>query len=274
MRIPSLAATGLSLSLPRLGGHSNSDSDCGSACVTPKREDTSTIWATPHDSYSSSIGVPGCKINTDRVAYWPQSVDCDNICVSLEYDDRRVYLLRIDQSTGAHDVSYDAWNYLYTGKSATEKPTAGGPVAMQYRNVDASRCKSLIHTKDNKLPLSAANSMNFLAGCLAQPDSWVANNYMTLNIVDSICTLGVDEQCKLHWPDANQPSCPHVLGGQVSLKDAPVYNIQYPSGKKVLASSGLPSAGGGDEDNAAGRARCPWVLLAWCFVLFLSCYDF
>ncbi|KAG8408298.1 hypothetical protein J3459_017902 [Metarhizium acridum] len=275
MRIPFLAATGLSLSLPRLGAPSISDSDCDSACVTPKREDISTIWATPHDSYSSSIGVPGCKINTNRVAYWPQSVDCDNICVSLEYEDRQVYLLRIDQSTGAHDVSYDAWNYLYTGKSATEKPTSGGPVAMQYRNVDASKCKSLIHTKDNKLPLSAANSMNFLAGCLAQSDSWVANNYMALNIVDSICTLGVDELCKLNWPDANQPSCPHVLGGQVSLKDAPVYNIQYPSGKKVLASSGLPSAGGGggsssDEDNAAGRSRRSWALLVWCFVFFFS----
>lgn len=137
---------------------------------------------------------------------------------------------------------------------------------MQYRNVDASKCSSLIHTKDNKLPLSAANSMNFLASCLAQPKSWVANNYMALNIVDSICTLGVDELCKLDWPEANQPSCPHTLGALVSLKDAPVYNIQYPSGKKVLATSGQPAAGGGagasggDEDSAASLVR-PGVLL-------------
>lgn len=30
---------------------------------------------TPHDMYSSSVGVLGCKIDTNRVAYWPQSVD-------------------------------------------------------------------------------------------------------------------------------------------------------------------------------------------------------
>ncbi|OAQ59125.1 cerato-platanin [Pochonia chlamydosporia 170] len=259
MRIPSVAATGLSLSLPL--SHLTPDSNIARS----KRDDTTTIWATPHDSYSSSIGVPGCKINTNRVAYWPQSVDCNNICVSLEYQDRQVYLLRIDQSAGAHDVSYDAWNYLYTGKSASDKPTSGGAVAMQYHNVDASKCRSLLHTKDGKLPLSAANSMNFLTSCLAQPQSWVARNYMTLNIVDSICTLGVDEQCKLNWPDANQPSCPHILGGLVSLKNAPVYNIQYPSGKKVLASSGASAigtgSGNGNEENTAGHIR-----QQWCFI--------
>ena len=57
------------------------------------------VWATPHDSYSSSIGVLGCKVNTNRVAYWPGSVDCNNICVSLSYEDRSVNLLRVDQSS-------------------------------------------------------------------------------------------------------------------------------------------------------------------------------
>ncbi|KHN94109.1 Cerato-platanin [Metarhizium album ARSEF 1941] len=268
MRIPSLAATGLSLS--QLGAYHVSAS-----VPPPKRDDTSPIWATPHDSYSSSIGVLGCKINTNRVAYWPQPVDCDNICVSLEYRQRQVYLLRIDQSTGAHDVSYDAWNYLLTGRSATDDPTSGGPVAMQYRNVDASKCKSLIHTKDNKLPLSAANSINFLASCLAEPNSWVAKNYMLINIVDSICTLGVDERCKLDWPEANQPSCPHTLGNLISLKDAPVYNIQYPSGKKVVASSGVSAPGGAEtnpatEDNAARHVPCTWSLLAWWLIWYFS----
>jgi hypothetical protein len=264
MRIPSVAATGLSLSLHHqslFGAHSRAK----------RGDDAITAWVTPHDSYSSSVGVPGCKINTNRVAYWPQSVDCTNICVSLEYQDRQVYLLRIDQSGGAYDVSYDAWNYLYTGEPATEKPTAGGAVAMQYRNVDASYCKSLIHTADNKLPLSAANSMNFLASCLAQPESWVANNYIALNIIDSICTLGVNEQCTLDWPAANQPSCPHTLGNLVSLKNCPVYNIQYPSGKEVLATSGVSDVGAGTgsaEDNSAGLVGCPWVLLA---TMLLAC---
>jgi hypothetical protein len=204
-----------------------------------------TVWATPHDSYSSSIGVLGCKINTDRVAYWPGSVDCNNICVSLSYEGRWVYLLRIDQSQGAHDVSYDAWNYLYTGYSATEKPAAGGAIPMEYTEVDPSYCRDHIYTDRGKLPLSAANSMNFVASCLAQPDSWVAKNHILYNVLDSICTLGHDEKCILDWPAANQAACPHTLGLPESLTDAPVYNIKYPTGETVLAGSGqvVPSSG-------------------------------
>ncbi|KAG5913212.1 hypothetical protein E4U42_001370 [Claviceps africana] len=217
-----------------------------------------TIWATPHDSYSSSVGVLGCKIDTNRVAYWPQPVDCDGICVQVEYQDRRVHLLRIDQSTGAHDMSYDAWNYLYTGYSATERPTAGGAVEMKYRNVDASECRALLRTDGHKLPLSAANSMNFVAACLQRPDSWVANNYVALNIADAVCTLGVDEQCRLDWPGSNQPTCPHVLGRLVALKDRHVYNIEYPTGKSVLAGSGASSSrAGGDDKGASPRLSPP-----------------
>lgn len=225
-----------------------------------------TVWATPHDSYSSSVGVLGCKVDTNRIAYWPSSIDCSNICVSLRYEDRRVHLLRVDQSEGAYDISYDAWNYLYTGHSATDKPTAGGPVEMQYENVDASKCKDLIHTKGNKLPLSAANSMNFLASCLGEEDSWISKNYILYNILDPICTLGHDEKCDLDWPNANQASCPHQLGLPDSLKDRPVYNIRYPSGEKVLASTGQPAGGG------AGRPfRCPDVLhlMGWVFSMML-----
>lgn len=230
-------------------------------CAAPKNKededdkDSGTVWVTPHDSYSSSVGVLGCKIDTDRVAYWPASVDCTNICVSLSYEGRDVKLLRIDQSQGAHDVSYDAWNYLYTGKSATEEPTAGGAVEMQFKNLKPSECKSLIKTKGKKLPLSAPNSMNFLASCLEDEDSWVGNNYVLFNIADAICSMGRDEECELDWPDANQAKCPHTLGDQAKLEDAPVYNIRYPSGEKVLASTG--------EVEDAGRGLGPsWVLVA------------
>ncbi|OAA82374.1 hypothetical protein LEL_01919 [Akanthomyces lecanii RCEF 1005] len=212
------------------------------------------VWATPHDSYSSSIGVLGCKVNTDRVAYWPDTVTCDNICVSLSYDDRQLYLLRIDQSGGAHDVSYDAWNYLLTGKSATDKPVAGGGVEMTAQAADPSRCRDLIHTKGGRLPLSAANSMNYLAACLGEKDSWVAGNYALYNVLDPICTLGRDEVCTLdNWPAQNQATCPHQLGLPDVLKGAPVYNIRYPSGEKVLASApAAPNTGGdGDKENAA-----------------------
>ncbi|KAJ4317742.1 hypothetical protein N0V84_007179 [Fusarium piperis] len=205
------------------------------------QRDSGTVWATPHDAFSSSIGVLGCKVNTNRVAYWPNSVDCTNICVALTYQDRTVHLLRIDQSEGAYDVSYDAWNYLYTGYSATEKPTAGGPVEMTYKDVDASNCKDLIDTKHGHLPLSAANSMNFLTSCLEQNNTWVGQNYVLYNILDSLCTLGHDEKCDLDYPIANQAACPHTLGLPDKLENMAVYNIRYPSGEEVNASDGQPA---------------------------------
>ncbi|KAK4249355.1 hypothetical protein C7999DRAFT_12821 [Corynascus novoguineensis] len=203
-----------------------------------------TIWATPHESYSSSVGVLGCKVDTNRIAYWPDSVDCNNICVSLSYEGRTVHLLRIDQSEGAHDVSYDAWNYLVTGYSATEKPTTGGATAMEYEDADPSACADLIHTDDNKLPLSASNSMNFLASCLSR-DTWVGKNYVLYNILDPVCSWGSDEVCNLDWPTANQANCPTQLGNPSVLTDNPVYNIQYMTGNKILASNGQVVANGG-----------------------------
>jgi hypothetical protein len=229
---------------------------------------TTTVPATPHDSYSSSVGVLGCKVNTNRIAYWPDSVDCNNICVSLEYEGRQVYLLRVDQSQGAHDISYDAWNYLVTGYSASKKPVAGGPMQMTAQNVDMSNCASLIHTSGSKLPLSAANSINFLASCLEQQNSWVADNYVLYNILDPICLYGQDQTCTLDWPTANQPTCPGTLGLPNALKGDPVYNIEYPSGLKVLAGApptvqtGVPvpapapsAAGDSSEDNGARSLR-------------------
>ncbi|KAI0454573.1 hypothetical protein F5B21DRAFT_475139 [Xylaria acuta] len=213
---------------------------------------TGTVWATPHDSYSSSVGVLGCKVNTNRVAYWPGSVDCNNICLSLSYESRSVKLLRIDSSQGAYDVSYDAWNYLITGSSATKKPTAGGAVAMEFEYQDPSACSDLIHTDKSKLPLSASNSINYLASCLSQPDSWVAKNYVLYNIQDAICSWGHDEKCNLDWPNANQPTCSHILGDPIALTTDPVYNIRYPSGEEVLASSGQVVSGGGDSEESGG----------------------
>jgi hypothetical protein len=231
------------------------------------RSAAETAWVTPHDSYSSSIGVLGCKINTDRVAYWPMSVDCNNICVSLSYGGRSVYLLRIDQSGGAYDVSYDAWNYLITGHSATSKPTAGGATAMEYANVDASKCASLIHTKGNKLPLSASNSVNFLASCLDQRGSWVAKNYQFYNILDSICALGYDETCALDLTKSNQPACAHTLGLPVPLKGDTVYNIRYPTGEKVSANS-LDAAASPPPSMAARPASSGLALfVAMCSLL-------
>lgn len=118
---------------------------------------------------------------------------------------------------------------------------------MQFENVAASKCKDLIHTKGGKLPLSAPNSINFLASCLDQNDTWVGDNYALYNILDPICTIGHDEACELDYPAANQPSCPSTLGLPDLLDDAPVYNIRYPTGEKVRASNGQPA-----DDGATG----------------------
>lgn len=229
--------------------------------------DSVSISATPHAQYSSSIGVLGCKINTNRVAYWPMAVDCNSICVKLTYGSRSVHLLRIDQSGGAYDVSYDAWNYLQTGKSATEDPIAGGGVAMTYENASVSDCSSLIKTSGGGLPLSAANSMDFLFSCLDVDDddttTWVGENYALFNIDDSLCSLGYDEKCTLDWESgANQPTCPHTLGLQTALTSDPVYDIEYPTGQKVLASTGeaVSSAGTPSTTATSMAARAQWLL--------------
>ncbi|KAK4201199.1 hypothetical protein QBC40DRAFT_172180 [Triangularia verruculosa] len=189
---------------------------------------------TPHEQFSSSIGVLGCKINTNRVAYWPQAVDCDNICVRVSYQGRSLELLRIDQSGGANDISYDAWNYLAFGKSAMDEPHAGGGINMDVQFVNADQCKHLL--TDGKLALSAPNSMNYISSCLAQPGSWVARNYAAVNLKDSLCHCGYDEVFTV--PPANQgnqPICSHQLGTSGPFRGDSVFNIKYPTGERVPA---------------------------------------
>lgn len=200
------------------------------AAAVPTKRDTG-ISVTPHEQYSSSIGALGCKLNTNRVAYWPQEITCDNICVKVTNDGRSLYLLRVDQSGGAYDISYDAWNYLTTGQSATENPTEGGGVAMTYEQVDASQCASLL--TDGKLALSAANSMNYVASCLGG-NSWVAKNHELVNILDPICKYGKDEVCALDLATSNQPQCPSTLGVNTP-SGLSVTNIAYDTGKPYTA---------------------------------------
>lgn len=205
----------------------------GVAISSPQRRD-SGVSITPHDKFSSSIGVLGCKINTNRVAYWPSYPSCDSICVKVSANGRSVNLLKIDQSGGAYDISYDAWNYLNCGEGAAESPTAGGGLAATYEDVDMSECADLITEPEGKLAFSAANSMNFVTSCAAS--SWIGQNFALYNIANSACTYGYDEICTM--PDlsqSNQPSCPHQLGLQLPLSTCPVYNIDYSTGVQSLA---------------------------------------
>lgn len=90
-----------------------------------------TFSVTPHASYSSSIGVLGCKIDYNRVAYWPMEVDCDSMCVKLTYQGNSMTVLHVDHSGGAYDISYDAWSRLYCGVPGTDQTCIGGGVDME-----------------------------------------------------------------------------------------------------------------------------------------------
>lgn len=192
------------------------------------------VSITPHDMYSSSIGVLGCHINTNRVAYWPMEPSCDSMCVKVSSNGRSVNLLQVDTSGGAYDISYDAWNYLNVGASATVDPTMGGGIPATYESAPMSDCADLITTPDGKLPLMAANSINFYVGC--PTSSWVGQNTALYNIQNAACTLGFNEVCQLDLAVSNQPSCAHILGSQNPLSGLPVTNIVYGTGAEVVAT--------------------------------------
>ena len=194
-----------------------------------------SISVTPHDIYSSSIGVLGCKIDTNRVAYFPGMPQCDGMCKKVSANGRSVNVLHVDSSASAYDLSYDAWNYLKTGKSATDDPVMGGGFDATVEDVDMSECADLIKTDSGKLGLSAPNAVNFFASC--GPDSWVGQNAALFNIQDPACTMGVDEVCTLDMSVSNQPQCPNsLLGSKAALSGDDVYNIIYPTGEEELAA--------------------------------------
>ncbi|KAM3075550.1 hypothetical protein ACMFMG_007692 [Clarireedia jacksonii] len=203
------------------------------------------VRITPHDQYGSSAGILGCKINTNRAAYWPAPVDCgESMCLKLSREGRDVYVLRVDQSRPgpngeqpAHDVSYDAWNYLYTGYWASEQPVQGGGIDITYTTVPMTdpNCQALITSSDKNIGVSAANSGNYVSQCQADPSSWVSTHLTLWNIATNTCTLGYDEVCTLDLAVSTQASCGHMLGSQNPLTTVPVYNSQYGTGVKVLA---------------------------------------
>ncbi|KAI0166881.1 hypothetical protein GGR52DRAFT_574846 [Hypoxylon sp. FL1284] len=205
-----------------------------SSSSAPAKRGGGSISVTPHDRFSSSLGVLGCKIDVNRVAYWPEARGCDDFCVKVTANGRSVHLLAIDTSGGAHDISYDAWNYLVTGHSATDDPKQGGGIAATYEDVPMSECADLITEPSGRLAFSAVSSMNTVSACLN--NDWFADNYVLYNIYTSQCTLGYDETCELPPPsEGNQATCPHTLGEQAQLTSQPVYNVDYGTGKLSLA---------------------------------------
>lgn len=194
-----------------------------------------SISITPHDVYGSSIGVLGCKVNVNRIAYWPSAPGCEKLCKKVTANNRSVYLLHIDTSGGAYDISYDAWNYLQTGKSALEQPTMGGGVPATWEDVDFSFCKDIIKSPDGKLGFSASNSMNTWASC--PETSTLRKNGALWNILNpNACTFGFNEQCTVNLAAGeNTPKCAHITGANNPLTGLPVENIAYGTKTKAIA---------------------------------------
>lgn len=202
-----------------------------SAAAIPLQPRGEPISITPHDKYCSSVGVLGCKIDINRIAYWPSSVSCNDICVRVSANGRSVTLLKIDQSGGAYDISYDAYAYLQNGVGAVS-PVVGGIIDATYEVVNPEECRGLIKTADGKLPFSATNSMDFVNSCKNEAGSWVGNNFQLWNIADARCQWGEDVTC--NFPDlavTNQPDCGpgHTLGIQTVMeKGFAVEDVAYP----------------------------------------------
>ncbi|KAI0021920.1 hypothetical protein F4780DRAFT_735937 [Xylariomycetidae sp. FL0641] len=202
------------------------------------REAPNQADVTPHDSYSSSIGVLGCKVNVNRIAYFPFQPDCNRLCIKITHtaSQRHLHVLHVDGSGGAHDISYDAWSMLTNGQGAKEHPTAGGGEPMTWKYADISMCADIIDSSEGgRLPLGST-STNYLADCPA--NSWVREHFQVYNIGSSGCVYGYNEICNYTGPITwtSQPVCPHTTGYQNRLEGLPVVNILYPTGEESIAT--------------------------------------
>jgi hypothetical protein len=154
------------------------------------------------------------------VAHFPGNFDCNNICIKVSSSGRDVFLLRIDTSGGSHDISYDAWNFLAFGVSASEEPHQGGPIDAEYETVGNEMCADLLN--GGKLPFVFSTA---LGGCVFDTGSFVAQNSQVFNIQDAMCTNGVDEECSID--SSGLPTCPHPIGTPGAL-NLPVNTVPFP----------------------------------------------
>lgn len=205
-----------------------------------------TVYATPHSQFSSSIGVLGCKVDTNRIAYWPVWPDCTNMCVKLTFGSRSRTVLHIDTSGGAHDISFDTFQYLAFGSSATASPAildgdSAGGANMDYEIVDMSECADIITSETGKLSF-IASSPNQVDSCKTQyPDSWLAQNYELRNVLSSTCQYGIDEVCTLD-DTTGVASCPSGTASPANVLNQPVIDYIAPCGVKAVSGEAAPVA--------------------------------
>ena len=196
----------------------------GPAAALP-RSAAASVQVTPHDSYSSSIGVLGCKVDPNRIAYFPSFPSCASLCKRVSHAGRSLVLLHADTSGGAYDISYDAFVQLVTGQSARVNPIAADPTVMEVEDVPTGdpACRALL--PGGRLPMMAS-SPNWALGCPGWEglvEFW--------NVMDTQCRWGRFEICGF---DGNVPSCPSGMANPtwVIPPDQHVKNIEYMTGKE------------------------------------------
>lgn len=202
---------------------------------------TGAARVTPHDAFSSTIGVHGCKVDVNRMAYWPEWPDCSGMCIKLKYGSRSRTVLHLDVSGEAHDISFDTYQYLAYGTSATSSPAflnpdLKGALDVTYEVVDMSECADIITSDTGKMSFMAV-SPNQVNKCLGEGDNWVAQNYELRNIGDSQCQWGVDEVCTFDSVTGTS-NCPSGVGSKASspLTPAqPVIDLTSPCGVERIA---------------------------------------
>lgn len=203
---------------------------------------TGSVRVTPHDAFSSTIGVHGCKVDVNRMAYWPNWPDCSEMCIKLTSGSRSRTVLHLDVSGGAHDISFDTYQYLAYGTSATASPALLNPAGdggldVDYEVVDMSQCADIITSDTGKLSFIATNP-NQVNKCVGEGNNWVAQNYEIRNIGNSQCQYGIDEVCTFDTVTGTA-KCPSGVGSVVGPLSPPqaVIDLTYPCGVERVAGS-------------------------------------
>lgn len=168
------------------------------------------------------------------------------MCIKLKFGSRSRTVLHIDVSGGAHDISFDTYQYLAYGTSATASPaflnSAGdGALPVDYEIVDMSQCADIITSDTGKMSFSALNP-NQVNKCVAEGNNWVAQNYELRNINDLQCQRGVDEVCTLDAVTGTA-KCPSGVGTKVDVLSPaqPVIDLTYPCGVEKIAGNAPPA---------------------------------
>ncbi|KAG9202703.1 hypothetical protein G6514_003955 [Epicoccum nigrum] len=237
-----LAAAGLApavLALPQHhpGGHySHHHENHGNA---EKRATSGTIALDSHVEYSSSMGVIGCLVNTNRIAYFPMTPPCSNPCIKLTAPNgKSINVLHIDQSGGSYDISMDAYKTLKYGAgwaSINALPEAKWD-GVKYEYVPMDQCKDIL--PEGKLPVLAKSPNKYVECAASEPQSFWAKNTQFYDIDDTRCLRGVMQKCEMVPPN-NTPTCANGkmagMSGQMPLSGIDTVVDVTADGKKVPA---------------------------------------